>query len=61
MKVPYSLFLLLSVGEWLTIARKDEGLCRIKLAKLAGDSLAKWKREVEFDAWRNGFFLGGVR
>jgi len=36
-------------------------LCRIKLAKLAGDSLAKWKREVEWDAWRNGFFSGGVQ
>ena len=61
MKVSYSLWLLLSVAQWLKIARKDEGLCRIKLAKLAGDSLAKWKREVEWDAWRNGFFAGGVQ
>ena len=61
MKVPYSLWLLLSVGEWLTLAHAEAGVARLKLAKLAGTALAGWRREVDFDAWRVGLFAGGAR
>jgi hypothetical protein len=60
-KVPYSLWLLLSVGEWLNLANAEAGVARMKLAKLAGTALKGWKREVDYDAWRAGLFAGGAR
>lgn len=61
MKISYSLFLLLSIGEYLNLARQDSGIGRQKLAKLAGSCLKSWNREMGWSVWRNGIGLGGAR
>ena len=61
MKISYSLYLLLSVGEYLNLAHQDVGIARQKLARLAGSCLGSWSRELGWSVWRNEIGLGGAR